>query len=271
MKGLVILAMLLGGAQKDVPPKGSQQQKHSQPESSKTQPSAPPPTTSEVDKENAANAERYAYYKAHPKEYFKAAIAPAYFSNWVLAGLGVVGGFVAVFTLLAIKRQTDLMVDKERARITVEIVPANLELEDGPEWTEEMRVVYAGAKITVSNLGATNAFNVTSSAKILSTPDRGTLESPETMMLLLPSVIGPSIQPVVVDVSTLLKGVDRVIKVRSKEEVLHLVGTIAYNDIFGNKYKTVFRYLWRVENLLGDDPKFDISRWEKTSKGNKAT
>jgi hypothetical protein len=112
--GLLVLGVL-GCAQKPLPMNGGQQQQQPQPHAETPHPAAPQPCTSEVCKENTGNAERYAYYKAHPKEYLKAAIAPANLSNWILAGLGVIGGIVALGTLLVIKRQTDHMVASERA------------------------------------------------------------------------------------------------------------------------------------------------------------
>lgn len=108
-KRLAIFGFLLIGvlacAEKPLPMEGSHQQQQAQPHADASQPNTPPPCATEVCKENADNAERYAYYKAHPKEYFKTAIAPANLSNWILAGLGMVG----VITLVFIKRQADIM------------------------------------------------------------------------------------------------------------------------------------------------------------------
>ncbi len=109
-KWLAILGLMLVvapiGAQKPLPVDGSQQQEHSQNHSDAAHPSAPPACTSDVCKENAENAERYAYYKAHPKEYLETAFAPANLVNWILAGLGAIGGLLAILTLRIIKRQT---------------------------------------------------------------------------------------------------------------------------------------------------------------------
>jgi hypothetical protein len=112
---LFLVLSVLGSAEKPLPVKGDQQQQQSQPHAAAAQPATPPTCTSEVCKENAENAERYAYYKAHHKEYLKAAIAPANLSNWILGALGVIGGILALLTLRTFKRQTDHIITSERA------------------------------------------------------------------------------------------------------------------------------------------------------------
>jgi hypothetical protein len=121
LRSLAILVVLFALAQKPLPVEGGHKQENPQTKSADTQPPAPPPPTSEIDKENAANAERYAYYKAHPKEYLKAAIAPANASNWILAGLGFAASLIGIFTLLAIKTQSDLQAAALRQWIEVQI------------------------------------------------------------------------------------------------------------------------------------------------------
>src|SRR6185437_10753417 len=119
LKTLAILAALsvLVLAQKPLPMQGSHQQEQTQPHADKAQQYAPPPCTTEVCKENAENAERYAYYKAHPEEYLKAALAPANLSNWILAGLGIIGGVLALFTILTMRWSSERQL---RAYVTAE-------------------------------------------------------------------------------------------------------------------------------------------------------
>jgi hypothetical protein len=118
LKRLAIVGLLLIvapiGAEKPLPVDRGHQQEQPQTGAAQAHPGTPPIQTSEVSKENAENAERYAYYKAHPKEYLKAAFAPANLSNWILAGLGVIGGILALFTLSTIKAQTSHIVTSER-------------------------------------------------------------------------------------------------------------------------------------------------------------
>lgn len=72
LKSLSLLVVFLAVAQKPFPvDQGQQQQTQVQPNTAK--PAAPIVITSDIEKENADNAERYAYYKAHKKEYLNAA------------------------------------------------------------------------------------------------------------------------------------------------------------------------------------------------------
>jgi len=125
-KRLAILAILLAGtltcAQKPLTVNGSQQQEHFQSHADTEQPEKPDltarPCASEICKENADNAARCAYYKAHPKEYFKAAIAPANLSNWILAVVGIIGVIVACSSLVSIKGQNKILKDSVAAAQT---------------------------------------------------------------------------------------------------------------------------------------------------------
>ena len=111
-KWLAIFGLLLVApvcAEKPLPVNGGRQQQQPQNQTHAPNPATPQPCTSDVCKENAENTERYAYYKAHPEEYLKAAIAPANLSNWILAALGAIGGLLAILTLLAIKKQANIM------------------------------------------------------------------------------------------------------------------------------------------------------------------
>lgn len=74
----------------------------------------------EVNKDNAENAQRYAYYRAHPKEYLKAATGPANASNWILACLGIIGAIVGIRTLLVVGRQVTNAMRSDRAWLVVE-------------------------------------------------------------------------------------------------------------------------------------------------------
>lgn len=164
-----------------------------------------------------------------------------------------------------------LVIAKERARIAVDFPPNALDLDDGPEWTEGMNVVYAGTQIIVANLGGANAFNVIARAEIIGTPDGGALGSDEVSVLNLPAVLKPNTNPISVEVITLLKGINHVAAVKNGFEILHLVGTITYDDIFGNSYETQFRYLWEVDSTTIKGKKIYVPRWQRTAEGNRAT
>ena len=74
-----------------------------------------------------------------------------------------------------------------------------------------------------------------------------------------------------VSVIFLLKGVGHVANVKNKAEILHLSGTLSYDDIYGNGYETQFRYIWEQEIVNVDFKKIDTSHWQKTADGNRAT
>jgi hypothetical protein len=196
--------------------------------------------------------------------------APFHDPNWVLVIVGTVTCCVIGWQSWEMFRQNRNMVAKERARIAIDFPSSALNLDDGPEWTEGMKVVYAGTQIVVANLGGTNAFNVTAMAEIIGTPDGGALGSHEVSVLGLPTVLRPNADPISVDVITLLKGINHIAAVKAGSEILHLVGTITYDDIFGNSYETRFRYLWEVDGMNVGGQNVDTSKWQRTAEGNRA-
>lgn len=196
--------------------------------------------------------------------------APLHDPNWVLVIVGSVTCCVVGWQSWEMRRQNRYMVAKERARIAVNSLPDPMELDDGPEWIEGLGVVWAGSKILVANVGSTNAFNVMGKAEIVGTPSGGTLGSEETSILNLPTVLKPNTDPISVDIVTLLKGKNHVSAVKNRSEILHLIGTITYNDIFGKSRKTQFRYVWEIGGLDVDGKYFETSKWQRTAEGNRA-
>ncbi len=182
-------------------------------------------------------------------------------SNWWLVIVAALTGGVICWQSWELHEQTRHMVNKERARIDVSAPNGPLELDDGPEWTEGLKVVHAGAQITVSNFGGTRAFNVVAEARFIGPPEGALLGSEEVFLLDLPGTIKPDIEPITVEVITLLSGVNHVAAVNDGTEVLYLVGRIVYEDVFGKKRATPFRYRWEV----------DVSQWKKTARGNRST
>lgn len=234
--------LLLVTAQKPLPLDGSQKQEQTQTKPADPQPTAPPLTTSEVEKENATNAERYAYYKAHPKEYLKAAITPANASNWVLAGLGIVGGFLAGLTLGAIKRQSDLMIDRERTRVRVEMV----KVEWGRGAVEVLYNVisYGPTPAIITNCWASGTANNTDSVTI-----------PKfEMPMRIPPVFSESTvetSAYVLDKSSFTE--QDIVDFHTQKLFMHVSGCIHYEDIFGKKRKTSFSYLCKTTDYVRPD------------------
>jgi hypothetical protein len=120
LKCLAVFTFLLAIAQEPLPVYRDGQPRQTQDATGKPCPNAPPVAITEVDKDNAENAQRYAYYKAHPKEYWKAAIAPANASNWILACLGIIGAAVGIGTLCVVGRQVTNAMRSDRAWLVVE-------------------------------------------------------------------------------------------------------------------------------------------------------
>jgi hypothetical protein len=251
-------------AQKPLPLNGGQKQEQTQTKPADTQPPAPPPITSEVGKENAANAERYAYYKTHKKEYLKAAIAPANLSNWILAGLGIIGGVLGLLTLLSIKRQADLMAeqnktvrDRERARIsTLNPTKPDFKPVDSFFGPEQVPVLI---RIFVINDGDTRAFNAEVVGMLRIDPNSAGKFDPKGIGLDIPKIIRVGTEnPVQVTVTGLGAMVGATTSeftiipkaladdVREARKSLRIMGVIFYEDVFGDNHETPFNYLWEV-------------------------
>jgi hypothetical protein len=256
--GLLVLGAL-ACAQKPLPVDRSQQQQQPQKQAQAPQPAAPQPCTSEVCKENAENAERYAYYKSHPKEYLKAAFAPANLSNWILAGLGAVGGLLAILTILVIKRQADLMKEqsdlaknKERSRLRIEM--GNVILEPTPDW-----FLGLGAKWTVSIYGTTEAFIVAAECRCW-VGDKGTYRRPRELDPTgMPDVISPHSKPLPLFVT--LYGADGIgdvtasdiEAVRRGEKVIYCAGCIIFKNVFDETWMLDFTQRHDMALLTGGE------------------
>jgi hypothetical protein len=98
-----------------------------------------------------------------------------------------------------------MIVAKERARLSIEVSPHDLRFEDGPEWTASMNVIYTEAKFSVTNLGATKAFNVLAYGS-LDTSDSRDSPRPITKreLLEIPSVLKADTDPITVETFILL-------------------------------------------------------------------
>jgi hypothetical protein len=76
LKCLTILLLVMSLANKPLPVHGNGDHQQSDSKQDTTDPASPPHVATEVEKENASNAERYAYYKTHKKEYIKKLPSP---------------------------------------------------------------------------------------------------------------------------------------------------------------------------------------------------
>lgn len=255
MKRLTILGMLalaiLACAQEPLPVQGGKQQQQADSKENKPKGNTPAPFVSEVCKENADNAERYAYYKAHPKEYLKAAIAPANLSNWILAGLGVMGGVLALFTILTMRwsahRQLRAYVIVERGIIAN---VANPQTRFGEDTATVARLLAPGvgptAQITIKNAGQTPAYDLVhwGSISIREYPLKSKMKEMPRPAVLFRSVLGPSI-PEVKTVrlpEPLLR--EQIQGLRESTLAIYCHGEIHYRDGFKKKRVTCYRVMY---------------------------
>ena len=247
-----LLMVVLVGAQKPLPVNGHQQQEHSETHTNSTSPPAPPVCTSDVCKENAENAERYAYYKAHPKEYLKAAIAPANLANWILAALGVIGGLLALSTLRTFKRQTEHIVTSERAWMVAE--PCDPDI---PPEIEGMTTGIRHVRFSVrfKNMGKTPAFllEIRYSGNVLPSKEQLPAVHPEYEEREIFKWEGGGLPLLPQDnihknhVNTWAK---EPVLITRGFDVLWVYGYIKYGDAFGENRETWFCYRW-VEEIEG--------------------
>jgi hypothetical protein len=246
-------------APKPIPVEASHQQENSQAEPADSQP-LPPPVSPEIDKENAANAERYAYYKTHKKEYLKAAIAPANLSNWILAGLGVIGGVLAILTLFTIKRQNDITIRRERPRLLVEPLYEGFNFE-----FKFAALTINSVFVRVTHHGIVNAYNVSGTARIDFSSEKRPNDPIDTRKINIPTTIKANSDPIEIEMLIGEIAESVIDSIQDGRMFVHLFGMITYEDILADKMReTRFRYIWKVDKFR--DPEGGIqddSRWEK--------
>ncbi len=99
--------------------------------------------------------------RSQPKDRYDKA---AFWISVALAGIGIWGIVIAIWTVRTIKRQVDMFVSKERARITVDIEPFNpsdtnlygILYDKSPNRADAFKISHVD--LCVANSGETNAF-----------------------------------------------------------------------------------------------------------------
>src|SRR5271157_6081585 len=169
LKRLMILGLLalgfLTGDHILLPLKGDDQQNQAGEKTDAPNPHPQAACGSSVCKENADNVERYTYYKAYPKEYLKAIIAPANAANWILAFFAVIGGILAWRTLIVMRRSSERQL---RAYVLPESAQINNVADPdtaiGPPRETAAKILYpewgAVVWVQVKNMGQTPAHDV---------------------------------------------------------------------------------------------------------------
>ena len=215
---------------------GNDEHQHAQTKPAEANPNTPPGLAPRIDKESAENAENYAYYKAHPKEYLKAAIAPANLCNWILAGLAAIAAGIGLVTLFAVKKQADHIANSERAWIvaTMKIKRGNPRI---PQETGES-VIYAESVLT--NEGKTPAFILEAGMGIwVETEDDLFPDVPppyDPRYTMKWEANGISISPGMSIVRQVFKETENTMSIWNGESWLYVYGYVKYRDVFSTRW-----------------------------------
>ncbi|WP_158819306.1 hypothetical protein [Granulicella sp. S156] len=200
------------------------------------------------------------------KAYLKAAFAPANASNWVLAGLGVIGGFVGLFTLRTIKKQIKAQMNADRAWVLIHKVinPPPLQ-----ECIEKLISPAVGFRMKVC--GTTPARIVRERYRCHIVPavpktypsipqlDKSPVYTNEGYARK--EMMAPGILPEVVMVgieSTSLKNND-ITDLMMGKSALCAYGCIEYHDAFGRDGITKFLYVYRFGNGIQTPDGTDVA------------
>ncbi len=173
----------------------------------------------------------------------------------VLLWQAIVSGIAA----RAAAQNIELYINKERARVRIEMKPLVFPSESDP--------TFSTVDFTVSVYGQTDAF-ITSSlcvAYIFPWSVLNNQELGEQVMFpihSLPSVISANAPPVECSVSTgLTGGSDNIFieEAKAKRMFVGMRGFIKYKDVFDRERETAFRYVWRYSEVVAD-----WGQWEKS-------
>jgi len=253
LKRLAILGLLalgfLTGEHVPLPVKGNDQQNQAGEKKEATNPLPQAACGSSVCKENADNAERYAYYKANPKEYWKAIALPANAANWILAFFAVIGGILAWRTLiemrLSAERQLRAYLLPENATISNVADP---ESAIGPPRETAAKIIYpewgAVVMVHIKNMGQTPAHDVLHYADLVFR--EFPLEFPLPKIPDSGGLIGAPLGPGVFtskkkDYAPLTP--DQLAGLRNGKSAFYLYGEVRYLDIFKKRHFTRYRFL----------------------------
>jgi hypothetical protein len=180
-----------------------------------------------------------------PKDHYDKA---AFWIGAALAGIGVLGIFIATWTVRTIKAQVNTFVSKERARITFDIEPLNpsgtqvilydkspMLLPEHAIWDVDLRI---------ANSGATNAFIETALCKVcIKELNWNTGDETITSQIGLRTVMRPAEEPFQHRERVEM---DRATATAISEGSLRLcvIGHIEFGDVFDNHWTLKFCRQW---------------------------
>jgi hypothetical protein len=186
----------------------------------------------------------------------------ALFFSALLLGVGIAGVVAAYRTLRAIegqagimrgqittmenqlaemKRQNDLVISKERARIGIEIGELKIN-------ALSPRSYLATVECKITNLGAMKAFPADARYYLLVTKSK---DGPQEV-IIAPSFVAESVitpDQIITEHLLCFQGIgpETIREINDQAVFVHLKGSIPYTDVFG-KYVTPFHYAWRAES-----------------------
>lgn len=177
-----------------------------------------------------------------------------------------------MMTLWAIRDQSKVTKDRERARIVLEVMPLKV-LHFGSEDGNEI-------EIRIENIGPTVAQNMSGwgdSEIVAEGFDPGDFFTIGGDTLGIPTTLRPNSDYAPTSVIFMLpeKWAEEMAICSPKMQIT-VKGAVEYEDIFGDKHTTPFRYImripkienWRKWNIAEVHP---FSHWSQTTEGNETT
>lgn len=266
IRGLLVIG-LCSGAWSQVPRNESQQKQPAESKDDKSQPVIQPCVCA-IQVQNAPAKETSEPQEKSAQYPWRELYAPANIPSWFLVGAGLFAGWLALKTLRAVrcqadlmKEQSDLVVEKERAKLRIDLKPFNpFPIED-----ESENYMVEGS---VAIYGYTEAFIETAEI-YASIGEEGIINPlPEWLFPLhLPSVILTGSKPI--NFATLVNAKDGpasdegIIPVRAGQEFVFCTATIIFSDAYGQRW--VFRlrkklsFAWEPQNAAEAEI---LGRWE---------
>jgi hypothetical protein len=172
----------------------------------------------------------------------------------------------------AARRAVEITILKERAMIRIEVAGLEVKLLGKQSWV-------ASVVVRIFNFGATKAFPIDSHAVLAISSSNEKYVAKYSHPLIDEAIIAPTELPMEKTVVTTTDiNLDTIGTINSEQRFAHLYGSIGYSDVFGEKHRTSFRYLWKTNGwllaastVLGGDPHGTnalYGAWEKTLDGN---
>lgn len=167
----------------------------------------------------------------------------------------------AILSAKAASASVEAFKQRERARFFV--VPfALFDVETTPSGLFADH--YGKASVQLTHVGPTDALNVFGQVKTAVQPHDSPLpDMIEMEDVSLPTVIKSGHKPIKLSLPIRLADREAVDALKQGNTVLHFFGFISYDDAFGERHETRFRYIWRPQFFrMENGPEASNSQWE---------